>query len=743
MPDNIRDFNNRGEIHEQFRGQVADNFEAGNEALAAQLENADEQYTEGTFGRDRDRPHEAIVNKDEKGRVTEINAEYLDMMLEKYLTSMLEAERQLEERKCSGGWLGRVGRFLNETDLGKVLKTGTKVVGGVGLSVAATFGSFGIGSPMALALASRTAADGIGEFIQYFGTGQHRNQQGELVGFGGERGALQQIRDAKNRRAEQILNLMQIRNRIHNDDDRSIGMSENVLDGQGGQINMGVELGRIIEALDAIEQEIGEGESDLAHIRSMGRTIRAVANTAVSGGIVGYQLLHGGLAMGVQQFGGSGHEVKMFSNGVHFLYNSGEQVAQTAIPHLAAGHDAVLGIGHTLGSNAPWGAIYGVGIGTAAGILGTAAYEMTDAARQGAIAANPGTRPVFTLRGRTESGNASQEISGKGPSNPESMSENKEATLESIKEQITPGSVWEWNIGNRAKQLVEIVSAEDGKIKFYLLNADGERENNTINEYSGQENIRNGKKIATSVEEFKDNQSIDDTVKSVAKEYHIKVPQEGEKWRIRAGLLAPKLKPVGVFAGLGADIDLLEGETIEIKQLGEKRRTANITIRGTKGHIKQELIVSTESILRNCVPKSGIIATGEARAELGEGEEGEHAQVLNTINEKLKERRVGPSQIEKDQIYIIRGKWYVIGDVNEDTGVITLWKGNLDNGKVPDDKSLKIRPNFDTVTFESFSSLIESAPKILYRDKVAPAKKEGDGGSKGKNKGAGGGGGQT
>jgi len=713
----VRDFSARENTFNDYRESVADDFGANDEATAAQLQETDKRYADSPTGRDRDRPHEAIVNKDEKGRVTEINSEYMDMMLEKYLSGVLVAERQLEERKCSGGWLGRVGRFFNETTPGKIIKTGTKVLGGVGLSVAATFGSFGIGSPMALALASRTAADGIGEFAQYFGVG--------ALGIKGERHALQEIRDAKNRRAQQILNLMNIRNRIHNDNDRKVEMTG---DGEGGPTSLNAELTEIIQALDIIEGEIRQGESNLAHIRSLGRTLRMVASTAVSGGIVGGMLAHGGLSMGVQHFGGSGHEVKMFSNGVHFMYHNAGEISDAlaqkgailhTFPHM---HGGVVEMSHVLGSNAPWAEIYGAGMGTAGAVLGTAAYELSDAAKQAGISRNPGARPVFTLRGRTEAGNASNEISGQGPSDSEAVNEDKKGTIEAIREQLVAGSVWEWTSGN-GKQVVEIISSEEGKIKFYFLNENGERVGNTVNEYSGEEKIRNGKKIASSTEEFKEIGSVDETVRNVAKEYHVKVPRVGEKWRPRIGHTDAKLIPAGISGDLGITeaIGLSQGDTVILEKFGDKYKTAHILIKDAKGKPTHELVVSTESIVRNCVPKDGgIISAAEGETVSSVEEEGEKDK-LEELNQKLREARVS-DQLEKDQIYIIGSKWYVIGEINPISGSIVLWAGD---GKVPDDKDLKKPEYRSAIKFEEFEAKISGSKKAKYLGKVsAPQQKQ-------------------
>lgn len=724
----LRDIYERNRNFDEF----SDSTEGVDETTKQNYSQTEKDYIDSPRGRDNDRVHEAKVVKDEEGKVSEVNAEFLDISTEKYLRDVLDSEAKLEKKKF------RLGSWLNDTTGGKIVKGLLK--GGTGLALAASSPAFGFFSPAALATGTRMVTDTAGEMIQYFWK---------------EKPLLQKIKNLKRLRMEQVLDVMHIRNLMYQSKkDESIDVNSILPLENGEQLHLNQELEQIINSLAVIEASIRETESGLAHARAWGKGLRFIANTIASAGVLTYHAYTDGISLGMQNFdkgaeaaGVAGpHAVKTFADGTHFLYNTGDTIGSaSAFPHSLAAHGNILGEGHILGSNAPWGAIYAAQIGMGAAAMG-AGVEVYEASVQRGIEKNPKEDSIFTLRGREHLGNAGHEISHAGRADPEDISENANATIESIKEGMTPGSVWQWSIEGNPKQLVEIVSIEEGKIRFYLLNDEGDHENSTIKEYIGQENIRNGNKIANSVEELKENRSIDETVRAVAKSYGVKIPQEGEKWRPRAGLLnVPKLKLEGVSIDpTRGEIDLLAGETVRIEHLGDKRKTVKVAIYDSKGKPKHEVFVSTESLLRNCEPPKGIIsvaASGGVEATGEEEEENIHEEMLNNINERLKNLQIGISQLEKDQIFVINDKWYLIEDINRESGSIVLWRGNLVNQDLPEDKAMKVvRKNIGTMKFQDFEKLLKVRQKPEYKGKWSVPKKE-EGGGKDKNKRGGGGGG--
>ena len=128
------------------------------------------------------------------------------------------------------------------------------------------------------------------------------------------------------------------------------------------------------------------------------------------------------------------------------------------------------------------------------------------------------------------------------------------------------------------------------------------------------------------------------------------------------------------------------------------------------------------------------MTTEAGEAVIEEMEENQHAEKLKLINQALKGRRI-VSQLEKDQIYLINKKWYVIDGIDEEAGNIRAYVGSLVDGKIPEDKTLQSdRSNFVTIKFEDFLKAINTTSnEVLFKNKIAqqkekPDKPEGGGG---------------
>ncbi len=735
-----RDFSRREENFGRFREHVQSTM--GNDAKDF-LEKFDEFEDKYINSRDRDRSHEATVVKDERGKVKEINAEYMDHALESYLVQFLEAEKSLQNEQVGN-------ERLRGTS--KAIKVAAKGLGGVLLTLGSFTGITGAATPFTLSAGIRLMTDAVGEAVQYWGLGKKVK---------GEKAVLNALRDQKGQNLASIMSALEARQLITKTgeaEDNTIRVDE-IIETPEGEIHLNEMLQGIIDSLEIQGKDTSQLISNLGKVRRNGRLIRMIVNNAVTLGTVGAIMSGDGISLGMQNFdGGDPHQIKAYSDGVQFMYNSAGEVVEASkegilhtISH-AVGDGTVFG--HQLAGDVPfWATYYGVGMQIFAPLLAGTAMEVADMAKQSSIANEKRKSPIFTLRGRTEAGNRHNELSGEERANSESITEDSASTLEAIKEQLTPGSVWEWTDGI-GKKIVEIISSENGETKFYYLDANGDRESGEkIYGYSGEEHIRNGKKMANSVDEFKENRSVDEGVRTIAKDYGVKIPQVGDKWKPRKGLQGdPHLKPEGIFVEMiDGDIVLEAGDTIEVKRIGEKTKNVNISIRNSKGEYKRENItVSTESLLKNCIAKSsGVLVTTEAgEAVIEEMEENQHAEKLKLINQALKGRRI-VSQLEKDQIYLINKKWYVIDGIDEEAGNIRAYVGSLVDGKIPEDKTLQSdRSNFVTIKFEDFLKAINTTSnEVLFKNKIAqqkekPDKPEGGGGGGGRG-GRGGGGAAT
>lgn len=103
----------------------------------------------------------------EQGRVYELNAEFLNQRLENYVEKFHQQETKRVEKKYGKGLWGKLNRWLEETDIGKALKVGTKVIGGGIAAGMALVGSAGLAAPLALSLGARAVVDGVLEGTQY------------------------------------------------------------------------------------------------------------------------------------------------------------------------------------------------------------------------------------------------------------------------------------------------------------------------------------------------------------------------------------------------------------------------------------------------------------------------------------------------------------------------------------------------------------------------------------------------
>ena len=138
-----RDFSRREENFGRFREHVQSTM--GNDAKDF-LEKFDEFEDKYINSRDRDRSHEATVVKDERGKVKEINAEYMDHALESYLVQFLEAEKSLQNEQVGN-------ERLRGTS--KAIKVAAKGLGGVLLTLGSFTGITGAATPFTLSAGIR------------------------------------------------------------------------------------------------------------------------------------------------------------------------------------------------------------------------------------------------------------------------------------------------------------------------------------------------------------------------------------------------------------------------------------------------------------------------------------------------------------------------------------------------------------------------------------------------------------
>lgn len=676
----VRDSTRREEVYRNY-AETLDADVGGRQAdvFATELERSEQGY-----GRDRDRPHEQRVVKDKYERVQEINSEFLDTKLEQYLTQSLETEQKMQEKKYKKGPLGRVSRFLNETRLGKVLKLAGKATIG-GLCMAGIAGTGGLAAPLLFSLGTSTLVDTAAEAAQYFGFEESR---------------IRQIRDSKANRTQQILRAMEIRNTIHNQDDRAIGVEANVTLSGGRTAALKDELDNIIQTLDCEEQNIIGREKELARIRSIGSAIRGALKLASSGAALSYGLSHG-LSLGMQDFDhikGS-HEVMLsWSKGLSFVRSA------VALPVASAG--SALG---AVGSVAPWSLLYGAGVGTAGALLANGGLSIADSIKQAQVAQNPKDEAVFSLRGRDKLGNAEHEISDIASRVPPTENANldREGRIRENKTAMeNVGEVWRWTRGGTVETFILKGFSADG-LRYALINpTTGEEGNSMIYPSNGaEEPFFNAKKLANSRDEYVSQVSSeeDPAVSAERKARHVENISKGQIWRTGSNTNLTRID------GTAAIIE--SNQKIRIEELGDHNVTVRVVVLNEDNtpNIAKSGVYNTVDIIKNFIPeKSKSGETQNAR------------QVWDEVKGLL--RAPTGEDIDKNQVWIIGNHWYVINTIKPDNGRVLLWSGDIAAGAEPvkNDVATSVKNNFPrSMTFDDFLADVKANPTaISYRGEI-------------------------
>lgn len=112
----------------------------------------------------------ATVPRENLDRLTAAETkEYLEAHM-RSLTEMRDLERQVVEQRYGRGIVGRFNEWLHETDAGRVVKIGGKIVGGVGVATAAGMMTGGVGlllAPLATMMGRKYAVSGLVEAAQW------------------------------------------------------------------------------------------------------------------------------------------------------------------------------------------------------------------------------------------------------------------------------------------------------------------------------------------------------------------------------------------------------------------------------------------------------------------------------------------------------------------------------------------------------------------------------------------------
>jgi hypothetical protein len=647
------------------------------------------------YNRDPDRPHEQKIKKDEHGKIQEINSEALNVVLEKYLNSVLDTEREMQERKYGRGWLGRARRWIEESDIGKILKITAKLSMGV-LAAAGIAGTAGLASPLLAAVGGRYALDGVMEAVQYFGfEGRH----------------LQALRQSRCQRVQRVLEAMRLRNEIHRDSDETAKVADTRPSGRTIQ----QDLEDIISQLDQIERDIIEHEQGLARVRAWGGGIRFAAGMVVPGMML-HQFMTNGLALGMQNFdklaipGAAEHFVRMSSHGVNFAYSAAENLA------------GLVG-SHTVGAIAPWSAIYASGLGAAGALAGMAGMEVSNIMKQRNLIANPKTGSIFTVRGRTALGatHAAHELSNVAVTPPgEVVTLDEEAKIREKIDRMTPGSIWRLPVvvggASSGEETVIIDEISGGVLKYHLIKPDG-----SVGEgpyFYGRDGsrikYRDGERLADSLDGYKSGEEVkkketDPSIKAICESRLVPIPAENQEWMPETGSIVT-LKSADTPP---ADVNIGADQRIKIVGLRDNRKIARIDIINADGAVAESKIVSVDRIVGQCKPFE--------KKDTKESDKEKHRKKLEAINKILYDKCGG--ELEKDQIWVVKNKWYAVAEIKPESGMLMLASGDLVSGEPASDvEIIKKKPR--QVKFEAFEALLNEKDAagdpvlVEYRDKV-------------------------
>jgi hypothetical protein len=273
--------------------------------------------------------------------------------LEKVASETKEREEAFYKEKYGDSRWGRMKRWLNETDAGKAVKIGSKIVLGTAAAVTATALTGGAGlllAPALYGLGIKSAVDGGIEAASYLLKGR-----GMRIAIEGARADMRQSTEER---------FGELR-RMH----------------EAGEIDESVFAERVAALTKEIaqkEKEVIQKETERMKWEKKEAMVRAIASTVASVGVMCFT----GIPLGVQNFDAdkASHAVRFTWRGFEFIYHAGEKMAHTV--HGLAFGLKTHAIGHAFGP--PAAAFVGLG-GAAVGMFAKTASELRAAKERGEI----------------------------------------------------------------------------------------------------------------------------------------------------------------------------------------------------------------------------------------------------------------------------------------------------------------------------------------------------------------------
>lgn len=265
---------------------------------------------------------------------------------EKVAKEIREREEQRMIERYGEGKIGKMKRWLNETDAGRAVKIGGKIVVGTAAAITAGTLTGGIGllaAPMVYSLGLKTAVDGGIEAVQYLSKGRNLRLQLE----GAKHSMLSNLGENADKHYEKLMK------------------------GEITQQQYNTQVGEIIKGIADQEKAIITQEQGKDVWEKKQAKLRAVISSIAAVGIG----MVTGVPLGMQDFDRDGisHAVRFGRHGFNFLYNATEMM----------GH-AGGAIGHTLGHAIDARAYAGLGLAVAGLCLKTG-FELKGVAARGEI----------------------------------------------------------------------------------------------------------------------------------------------------------------------------------------------------------------------------------------------------------------------------------------------------------------------------------------------------------------------
>lgn len=331
-------------------GAERDTAGAGDETEETRDETSGEGAEEARAEERPEAPAEEAPETAREATPEEETGERIDW-LEKVAGETKEREEAFYKEKYGEGRWSNFKKWLNETDAGKAVKIGTKVILGTAAAVTATALTGGTGlllAPALYGLGIKSAVDGGIEAASYLAKGR-----GMRIAIEGAR------QDMKQSREERFGELKRMR--------------------EAGEIDEATFAEKLVTLTKEIankEKEIIQKETERMKWEKKEATVRAIASTVASIGVMAFT----GVPLGVQNFDAdkASHAVRFTWRGFEFIYHAGEKMAQTV-------HGLAFGLKtHALGHLPPMSAFVGLG-GAAVGMFATTAAGLRGAKERGEI----------------------------------------------------------------------------------------------------------------------------------------------------------------------------------------------------------------------------------------------------------------------------------------------------------------------------------------------------------------------